>query len=292
MSKMIRKLATASAMALTLSGGAALAAGAEPDVTDYSFSFEGPFGAFDQNQLQRGLQVYTEACAACHGLRYVPIRSLSDDGGPGLPADQVRAYIDQNFIEVYDNDLQDWRAATPNDNFPMSQLEIAPDLSLMTKARAGFFGPYGLAINPLIRGIGGPEYVASLLAGYEDPPACAPDDFDGYYNAVFENGGYPESCYDESGYRTVQGSWIAMSPPLWPEGGQMIYQDGAPDDVESVAVDVAAFLTWTAEPKMMARKQMGVTAIIMLSILAVLLYLANKRLWMSVKTRGKQTPAE
>ena len=32
-------------------------------VTDFAFSFEGPFGRFDQSQLQRGLQVYTEVCA-------------------------------------------------------------------------------------------------------------------------------------------------------------------------------------------------------------------------------------
>jgi hypothetical protein len=36
----------------------------------------------------------------------------------------------------------------------------------MTKARAGFHGPYGLGLNQLFRGIGGPEYVASLLTHY------------------------------------------------------------------------------------------------------------------------------
>ncbi|MCT4684524.1 MAG: cytochrome c1, partial [Roseicyclus sp.] len=136
---MLRKLAisTVTAATLALSSGAAIAAGGAGHVEDYAFSFEGPFGTFDQNQLQRGLQVYTQVCAACHGLRYVPIRTLSDEGGPGLSEEEVRAYIEQNFIEVYDPDLQDWRAATPNDNFPMSSLENAPDLSLMTKARAG-----------------------------------------------------------------------------------------------------------------------------------------------------------
>jgi cytochrome c1 len=88
-----------------VSPGAALAAGGAGYVEDYSFSFEGPFGRFDQNQLQRGLQVYTEVCAACHGLRYVALRTLSDpQGGPGLTDEEVRAYIDQNFIEVYDED--------------------------------------------------------------------------------------------------------------------------------------------------------------------------------------------
>ncbi|QBY01887.1 cytochrome c1 [Rhodophyticola sp. CCM32] len=290
---MFRNLALGTLTALALASGGAMAAGTEPHVTNYSFSFEGPFGAFDQNQLQRGLQVYTEVCAACHGLRYVPIRTLSDEGGPALPEDQVRAYIEQNNIEVYDTDLQDWRAATPNDNFPMSALDTAPDLSLMTKARAGFFGPYGLALNPLVNGIGGPEYVASILTGYEDPPACAPDDFTGHYNRVFESGGYPDECLDHHGHRTVEGSWIAMAPPLWPEGEQMVYHDDAPTDMQSVALDVSAFLTWTAEPHMMARKKMGFTAVIVLSLLSVLLYLTNKRIWWPVKHReDADTPAE
>jgi ubiquinol-cytochrome c reductase cytochrome c1 subunit len=46
-----------------------------------------------------------------------------------------------------------------------------------------------------------------------------------------------------------------------------------------MAEDVSAFLMWAAEPKMMARKQMGFTAVIMLTLLTALLYLTNKRLW-------------
>src|SRR5690606_31637842 len=61
-------------------------------IEDIDFSFEGPFGKYDQFQLQRGLQVYTEVCSACHGMKFVPIRTLHDEGGPGLPEDQVRAY--------------------------------------------------------------------------------------------------------------------------------------------------------------------------------------------------------
>jgi ubiquinol-cytochrome c reductase cytochrome c1 subunit len=49
-----------------------------------AFAHEGPFGKFDQFQLQRGLQVYTEVCSACHGLKFVPLRTLSDAGGPGF----------------------------------------------------------------------------------------------------------------------------------------------------------------------------------------------------------------
>jgi ubiquinol-cytochrome c reductase cytochrome c1 subunit len=271
---MFRKLAISAvtAAAVALPSGMALAAGGEGYVEDYSFSFEGPFGRFDQNQLQRGLQVYTEVCSACHGLRYVPLRSLADEGGPGLTEEEVRAYIEMNFIEVYDEDIQDWRAATPNDHFPQSSLENAPDLSLMTKARAGFHGPYGLALNPLIRGIGGPEYVASLLTHYTGS----------------EREEFGAILY---GNETFSGGYIAMAPPLWEDAVE--YNDGTPATVEQMAQDVAAFLTWTAEPKLMARKQMGFTAFIMLGILSVLLYLTNKRIWAPVKARAKgETPAE
>ena len=116
---MIKQLALTAAVAFGLSSGAALAAGAGGGhVEDCSFSFEGPFGSYDQMQLQRGLQVYTEVCSACHGLKYVPFRTLGDAGGPGLPEDQVRAYAEA--FEVWDPELQDYRTATPTDHFPPS----------------------------------------------------------------------------------------------------------------------------------------------------------------------------
>lgn len=272
---MLKKLAisTVTAATLALSSGAAMAAGGAGYVEDYAFSFQGPFGTFDQNQLQRGLQVYTEVCAACHGLQYVPLRSLADEGGVGLSEEEVRAYIEQNFIEVFDPEIDDWRAATPNDHFAGSALETAPDLSLMAKARTGFSGPYGLGLNPLFRGIGGPEYIASLLTHYTGS----------------EREEFGAVLY---GNETFSGGYIAMAPPLWDD--QVVYNDGTPATVEQMSLDVSAFLMWAAEPKMMARKQMGVTAILILGVLSVLLYLTNKRIWAPVKARAKsgETPAE
>ena len=158
---MLRNLTITAVIALTFAASAAFAAASgEQHIEDYAFSFEGPFGKFDQNQLQRGLKVYTEVCSACHGLRYVPIRTLADDGGPHFTADQVRAYA-TNF-EVYDADLEDYREAKPTDHFPSNDGAGAPDLSLMAKARAGFHGPYGTGISQLTNGMGGPEYIASL----------------------------------------------------------------------------------------------------------------------------------
>lgn len=197
----------------------------------------------------------------------MPIRSLSDEGGPGISEDQVRAYIEQNFIEVWDEDLRDYRPATPNDNFPTIDSAGAPDLSLMAKARAGFSGPYGLGINQFLFGMGGPEYITSLLTGYNGND----EEVAGIY--LYGNDVFP-------------GGLLSMSPPLF--DGLVEFNDGSPNDAESMAEDVAAFLMWTAEPQMMARKKMGFTAVLLLGLLAVLLYLTNKRLWAPIKRRAKQ----
>jgi ubiquinol-cytochrome c reductase cytochrome c1 subunit len=263
---MLRILTLGTITALALSGGAALAAGAhKPEVTDVAFSFEGPFGTFDRNQLQRGLQVYTEVCSACHGMTHVPIRSLSEEGGPQLPEDQVRAYAEQ--FDIFDPALDDTRPRTPNDHFPESGMETAPDLSLMAKARKGFEGPYGTGINQLFRGIGGPEHIYSILTGYTgEEKEEAGTIF--YENTAFSTG------------------WIAMPPPL--SDGLVEYADGHDNSVSAMSEDVSAFLMWAAEPKLMARKQAGFTAVVFLSILAVLLYLTNKRIWANAKGPKKK----
>lgn len=278
---MLKRIATAAALLVGLSGGA-YAAGATGHIENVDFSFDGPFGAYDQNQLQRGLQIYTEICAACHGLKYVPLRTLGDKGGPHLPEDQVFAYAE--IYEVFDPALDDFRPAKPSDNFPESQLENAPDLSLMAKGRAGFHGPMGLGINQLMKGMGGPEYIVALMTGYVDPPECAPDDMDGSYNKVFASGAFPDECKDEDGNHKYPGSWISMAQPLY--GEDLEFADGHSNDLQHEAEDVAAFLMWAAEPKMMARKQAGLTGVIFLTFLSVLLYLVNKRLWAPVK--GKE----
>ena len=52
----------------------------------YPFSFSKPLGKIDKNSAQRGLQVYIEVCASCHGLKHVAYRSLE---GIGYKKDQI-----------------------------------------------------------------------------------------------------------------------------------------------------------------------------------------------------------
>lgn len=253
---MIKKLTLSALAAVALTAGSAFASGDAAHIHDVNFSFEGPFGKYDQNQLQRGLKVYTEVCSSCHGLQYVPLRTLGDEGGPQLPEDQVRAYSTQ--FEVFDAELDDTREAKPSDHFPGSALPEAPDLSLMAKKRAAFHGPYGTGINQFIRGIGGPEYIAALLTSYTG------EEKEEAGTTFYENTAFP-------------GGWIAMAPPLY--GEDVDFDDGHSNELHHEAEDTAAFLMWTAEPKMMARKQVGFIAVLLLGLLSVLLFLTNKKIW-------------
>lgn len=263
---MFRKLTLAAALAPLLALAAPAAFAAEGGhVENFSFSFEGPFGRYDQLQLQRGLKIYTEVCAACHGMKFVPIRSIGDAAGPGIPEDQVRAYA--ATMTIVDPDTGEERPRVPTDHFPPHQLPNAPDLSLMAKARAGFHGPYGTGLSQLFNGIGGPEYIASLLTGYTG------EEVEQAGSVFYENHTFP-------------GGLIAMAPPL--ADGQVEFDDGAPNDTRAMAQDVAAFLMWAAEPKMMARKTAGLTAVSFLAVLTVLLYLTNKRIWAPVKKQAKE----
>lgn len=268
------KTLAAAGLGLVLSFGAAQAAGGQKPARDVSFSFEGPFGTFDRAQLQRGYKVYKEVCAACHAMKFVAFRNLSQPGGPEFTDQQVRTLAAGYMVQDGPNNDGDMfeRPALPSDRFPSpfpnEQAARAAnggaypsDLSLITKARPGWFGTF----NQLVNGIGGPEYVYSVLTGYvpdeQIPEELKAEQPEGKaYNPYFANG-----------------HWIGMAQPLTDD--QVTYDDGTPATVDQMARDVAAFLAWTAEPKMEERKRTGFMVMIYLGILALLLYLVKNRIW-------------
>jgi cytochrome c1 len=111
---------------------------------------------------------------------------------------------------------------------------------------------------------GGTEYIRSLLLGYDQEP---PEDLDirpgNYYNPY------------------MSGQVIAMPPQLYE--GIVEYADGTEATPEQMAHDVAAFLTWTAEPHMDARKRMGLMVMIYLLVLCGLLYWSYRQIWSKVE---------
>jgi ubiquinol-cytochrome c reductase cytochrome c1 subunit len=225
-----------------------------PPREDVSFSFDGPFGKFDQRQLQRGLQVYKEVCSNCHSLSHVSFRDLKDIG---YDDGQVKKFAADWAAKQpsFDEKAGTWgeRTNLPSDHFPKVYYPgqgSPPDLSLITKARHD-----------------GPAYVVSVLTGYTKQPDALLKQFPDskspngtYYNPYFANLN------------------IAMPPPLTADG-QITYLDGTKSTKEQNAKDIAAFLTWAAEPKLEARHTAGVVSVIFLLIFCFLAWGAYKNVW-------------
>ncbi|MEM7071192.1 MAG: cytochrome c1, partial [Pseudomonadota bacterium] len=72
-------------------------AGDAPKAPVKNWSWTGPFSSFDRASAQRGLQVYVEVCASCHGLDLVAYRHLS---GIGYSQEEIKSFA-ANF-EVLD----------------------------------------------------------------------------------------------------------------------------------------------------------------------------------------------
>ncbi len=234
---------------------------------DADFSFAGPVGKFDRAQLQRGLQVYKEVCAACHGMKQVAFRDLT---AIGYSEGQVKTIASEWPVQSPSINPDTGEAATRKpvaaDKFPSpypneiaaraaNNNAVPPDLSLMTKARHE-----------------GSNYVYSLLTGYQEPnPELLkrfPDSAPGpglYHNPYFHSLN------------------IAMPQPLGVEG-QVTYGDGAPKaTVDQMAKDVTAFLSWAAEPKLENRKTAGLAVLGFLLIFAVLTWMSYQQVWAGKK---------
>lgn len=284
--------AAIAATALAFATGAVSAAGTAKHVEKQSWSFAGPFGKYDRAQLQRGFQVYKEICSSCHSMRFVAFRNLMEPGGPEFSEEQVKALAAEYTIQDGPNDEGEMfeREGKPYDRFPspFPNAEAAkaansgaypPDLSLLAKARATERGFPWFVLDAFTQyQEGGPDYIFAILTGYEDAPACG-EDADGFYNAYFAAGGVPEACKDH-GHKTIEGSFIAMAPPLSEESVE--YSDGSPQTVEQYARDVTAFMMWAAEPKLESRKRIGLSAMIFMVVFAGMLYFTKKKLWANV----------
>jgi ubiquinol-cytochrome c reductase cytochrome b/c1 subunit len=276
----------AGALALGLSAAAAQDHTQDaPPPPPQRWSFSGPFGKFDQAQLQRGFKVYREVCSSCHSLSLVSFRSLAEPGGPGYSPAQAAAVAAEYKIQDGPNDQGEMfeREGRVADSFPRpfpndaaaraaNNGVVPPDLSVIAKARTYERGlPWFLFDMVTQYQEQGPDYLAALLTGYRDPPQGFNLPQGANYNVYFH------------------GHAIAMPPPL--QNGQVTYDDGSPQTVEQYAKDVAAFLTWTAEPHMMARKRLGFQVMIFLLIFAALLYFTKKKVWKVVKLHPeKQEP--
>ncbi len=73
-----------------------------------------------------------------------------------------------------------------------------------------------------------------------------------------------------------------MATPLSADG-QVTYQDGTRATKDQMAQDVAAFLVWTAEPRLETRHTTGWAVVIFLAIFCFLAWGAYQNVWRDVK---------
>lgn len=242
-----------------------------PPARDWSWT--GPMGSFDRAATQRGLQVYVEVCAACHGLDLVHYRNLT---ALGYSPDQIKAFAADFTVEDGpDEDGEPFdRPARPSDRFanPFPNENAAraanggawpPDLSLIVKSRAHGYGSIPANFLGMLAGKGdssGADYLYYLLTGYEDEPPAGMELLEGqYYNKWYA------------------GNAIAMPAPL--SDDLVEYADGTQATVAQMSHDVSTFLAWAADPKLEERKAMGVKVMLFLIILTCLLLFVKRHVW-------------
>lgn len=244
-----------------------------PEELDWTFS--GPFGHWNLAQLQRGLKVYKEVCSACHSMELVAFRDLT---ALGYGEDQIKALAAEYTVKDPNPNSSGEiveRPAIPSDYFPSPypNAEAAaaanngaapPDMSLIAKARSveRGFPQFVFDILPWMQyAEGGPDYIHSLLNGYNQAP---PKDI------VVQPGTYYNPHF-------IAGPALAMPQPI--SDGQVTYDDGAPETLDQYSRDISAFLMWTAEPHLVERKATGLVVMIFLVAFSVLLYLVKRRVW-------------
>jgi len=233
----------------------AKAAGDAEPLPHQHWHFSGPFGTFDRGALQRGLKVYRDVCAACHGLKRIAFRNLED---LGYEEGQIKAIAaEYTVMDGPDEEGEMFeRPARPSDRFPSpfpndnaakyaNDGALPPDLSLITKARHH-----------------GSDYVYALMTGYEEAPHGKELLEGQYYN------------------KYMPGHVIAMAPPL--SDDMVAYEDETPQTMDQYARDVAEFLTWAAEPSLESRKRTGIKVLIFLIVFAGVMYGIKKKVWANV----------
>jgi ubiquinol-cytochrome c reductase cytochrome c1 subunit len=281
--RIVRGLAALTAAAGLTMAVPALAASTQAPLKDVHWSFEGPFGHYDQEQLQRGYKVYKEVCSACHSMNFVAFRNLGDPGGPFWnpkypnPNDNpvVKSLAKDVQYPDIDSDTGDAikRPGTSADYFPnpfpnvptaraANGGALPPDMSLLAKAREG-----------------GPRYIYSIVTGDGTDAPTGLTVPDGKYYDPWMPGDMSSSWHGNP-HKIPVGGFIAMPPPLVDD--RVAYDDGTKATLSQEAKDVAAFLEWAADPKMEERKRMGLAVMIFLIAVTGLLYASYRKVWANV----------
>lgn len=217
------------------------------------WSFDGPFGTFDQASLQRGFMVYDHICSTCHGMRSLTYNDLL---GIGLSPQATGALAhSKQFPGPVDEDGQPTtRPGTPDDHFKAPFPSDAAAAAMMggvappDQSRLALIHPHGA------------DWLYAFLTGYHIPAPAG-------VAAV------PGKFYND----WADGHFIGMPPPL--VNGALTYPDGTPATVEQQAKDITTFLVWASDPHRTARHHIGKGVVLYLIVLLLLAFAWKKKIW-------------
>jgi len=276
-----------SALALSLTCVVAVAAGG-----DYPLD-KAPNRLNDNAALQNGAKLFVNYCLNCHSaksLRYNKLRDI------GLTDAQIKESLlftgekvgDVMTIAMTASDGMAWFGAPP------------PDLSVIARAKSINAGPPG-----------GDYIYTYLRTFYRDTSQPT-----GWNNLAFPNAGMPHVLWELQGEREMtktvirptaldgtdagwerlttvydaQGYWESSVEPLanYKGAASETHKFKAVDpqraaQYENQAADIAAFMTWMAEPGQLKRKQIGVWVLLFLGIFFVVAWRLNAAYWKHIK---------
>lgn len=187
----------------------------------------------DNETRRRGAEVVVQVCTACHDLKYVKYRHLTEIGFSSTELSTLRG------DHSPDDAILSPTAA--KDRKEMYGL-VPPDLSLMAEARRGKA-----------------RYIYNMLTGFYVTPDGNVD------NHVFPGIRMP----DILGYSSADDAALRK-------------------ELEGQARDVAAFLSWAADPSVDERHRLAPYVLGYLLLMTVLLYLMKRRIW----ARFRNKPVE
>lgn len=282
--RMIRKFI--SSLFLSLTCTVALAAGG-----DYPLD-TAPNRLNDNVALQNGAKLFVNYCLNCHSAKSMRYNKLRDIG---LTDAQIKESLlftgekvgDVMTIAMTAEDGKAWFGAP------------APDLSVIARAKSINAGPPG------------GDYIYTYLRTYYRDTSKPT----GWNNLAFPNAGMPHVLWELQGPREMTKTVVQPAEPDGGSGWERVttvydaegywetsvepladYTGSASEthkfkaldparaaQYENQAGDIAAFLTWMAEPAQLKRKQIGVWVLIFLGLFFVVAWRLNASYWKHIK---------
>ncbi len=213
----------------------------------------------DQASLQRGAKYFVNYCMGCHSLKYMRYNRMAEDIG----IDDTALRQSLIFGDAKPGDLMT-ASMRPEDGEKWFGTEV-PDLTLVTRWRSpdwvytylkSFYAddtrPYG--VNNLVFPAVGMPHVLGGLQGIQEPV------FAEAHHGEGEGGGAP----------VIEGLKLTQPGTL------------SPDEFDTMARDITAFLTYAGEPMKLERQRLGVYVLLFLGLLFILAYAMKKEFWKDV----------